>query len=325
MIVSRTPLRITIGGGGTDLPSFYEKHGGFVLSMAINKYIYITFKPDDFEPLLKLRYSQIEIVDHVSQLKHHRAKEALIMHGIENGCEINSCADIPSNTGLGSSGTFLVGLLNAIREHRRLDHGPHVLAEEACNIEINRLGEPVGKQDQFIAAYGGLKILRIQPDGQVNVGCPDMSYSDLQHFLTNVHVYYLNIKRDASDILSDQKSLKGNSEDILKTVKQFGYESLIMLENGQFDDYGYQLDEYWQLKKKLSNKISIGAVDKLYERLKDNFAVLGGKIIGAGGGGFFMLYVQRHHQQVEEYMATQGYKRLHYNLDDRGSTICGNF
>lgn len=325
MILSRTPLRITIGGGGTDLPSFYQKHGGFVISLAINKYIYITYKPDHFERNLKLRYSRIEIVDDVSQLVHHRAKEALMLHGIRNGCEINSCADIPSQTGLGSSGSFLVGLLNVIREYKRIDRSPHVLAEEACHIEIDRLGEPVGKQDQFIAAYGGLKKFEISEDGEVTASDVNMTFGAIQQLLSNMHVYYLRVKRDASDILVEQKQLKNNSEQSLMKVKEYGYETLRLIESGDFDSYGRLLDEYWRVKKRLSNKISLSFVDELYERVKAEYGVLGGKIIGAGGGGFLLLYAPTNKTELDAFMAASGYERLHYNMDEKGSIISGNF
>lgn len=325
MIISRTPLRITLGGGGTDLPSFYTKHGGLVVSMAINKYIYITYKPDYFEKQLKLRYSTIEIVNHASELKNHRAKEALSIHGINNSCEINSCADLPSNTGLGSSGSFLVGTLNCIREYKRLNREPHILAEEACDIEINRLKEPVGKQDQYIAAYGGIKILNIDKTGNVNVESLLLNNSLINNFISHLCVYYLNIKRDASEVLSDQQKLKGNSEEVLKIVKEHGLKTIEYLTKGDFNAYGLLMDEYWQLKKQLSSKISIPIVDEIYEYTKKNYEVLGGKIIGAGGGGFLLLYCPNNQNKLDDFMAKQGFPRLHFNIDNHGSMILGNF
>jgi D-glycero-alpha-D-manno-heptose-7-phosphate kinase len=325
MIISRTPLRITIGGGGTDLPSFYSKHGGFVISLSINKYIYITLKPDDFEKNLKLRYSQIEVVDDVSEIQNHRAKELLNLHNIKNSCEINTCADLPSNTGLGSSGTFLVGLSNVIREFKRLNREPKVLADDACHVEIDILNEPVGKQDQYIAAFGGLKILDIDTDGKVSVKEVDIEESHLKLFLSHIHLYYTNVKRDASDVLQDQKQLKGNSEETLKKVKEQAYKTLDLLEKGDFIEYGKMLDDYWKLKKSLSNKISISEIDTIYDHVKDNFGVLGGKIVGAGGGGFLLLFTNQKHFELENFMTEKGYKRLHFDVDKLGSTILGNF
>jgi len=325
MIISRTPLRITIGGGGTDLPSFYSKNGGFVISLAIDKYIYITYKPDFFEKNLKLRYSQIEIVNDSSELKNHRAKDLLQLHNIRNSCEINTCADLPSNTGLGSSGSFLVGLSNVVREYKRLNKEPKIIAEEACHVEIDRLGEPVGKQDQYIAAFGGLKIFDIDRNGDVSVKEVKISQSSLKLFLSHIHLYYTNVKRDASDILKDQKELKGNSEEILKKVKETAYKTLELIESGNFKDYGKLLDEYWQIKKELSNKISITEVDEIYESVKSNFGVLGGKIVGAGGGGFLLLFTDKNHFELENFMSSRGYQRLHFDEDHSGSKILGNF
>jgi D-glycero-alpha-D-manno-heptose-7-phosphate kinase len=325
MIISRTPLRITIGGGGTDLPSFYSKHGGFVISLAINKYIYITFKPDEFEKNLKLRYSQIEIVSDCSELKNHRAKELLNYHGIRNSCEINTCADLPSNTGLGSSGSFLVGLSNVIREFKRINSEPRILADDACHIEIDILNEPVGKQDQYIAAFGGLKILEISKDGYVSTKEVNINQSDLKLFISHIHLYYTNVKRDASEILTDQRQLKGNSENTLLTVKNQAYKALEYVENCKFLEYGQMLDEYWKLKKTLSNKITISEVDRIYEDVKSMFGVLGGKIVGAGGGGFLMLFTNKNHFELEKFMLENGYQRLHFDIDNSGSKILGNF
>ena len=325
MIISRTPLRITLAGGGTDLPSFYEKHGGFVVSMAINKHIYLTYKQDSFERELKLRYSQIEIVKNANELKNHRAKEALLIHGIADSCEINSCADLPSNTGLGSSGSFLVGLLNLIREHKRLNTEPKILADEACDIEINRLKEPVGKQDQYIAAFGGLKTFEIDKTGNVSVNIFDINKNTLKELITNTCIYFLNVKRDASEVLIDQKNLKGNSEELLQIIKTQAYQTVQFLIDSDLDSYGRLMDEYWNLKKQLSNKISIPIVDEIYEITKKNYNVLGGKIIGAGGGGFLMLYCNKNHLKLDQYMEAAGYSRLHFDIDNVGSTILGNF
>jgi len=325
MIISRTPLRITLAGGGTDLPSFYSKHGGFVVSMAINKYIYLTYKQDFFENELKLRYSHIEIVKNSSELKNHRAKEALMLHGINSSCEINSCADLPSNTGLGSSGSFLVGLLNLIREHKKLNTEPKILAEEACDIEINRLKEPVGKQDQYIASYGGLKTFEIDKNGNVIVNSFNINENTLKELISNTCIYFLNVKRDASEVLVDQKNLKGNSEDVLKIIKAQAQQTIQYLIDSDLDSYGRLMDDYWNLKKQLSNKISIPIVDEIYEITKKDYNVLGGKIIGAGGGGFLMLYCNKHHTKLDQFMQSAGYSRLHFNIDNVGSTILGNF
>lgn len=325
MIVTRTPFRFTIGGGGTDLPSYYSKNGGFVVSMAINKYLYITLKPDDIENRLKMRYSEIENVSDVYKLKHDRARYALLQHGILSGLEINSCADISSNSGLGSSGSFLVGLLNSIRAYKRMNAEPSVLAEEACNIEIDQMGEPVGKQDQYIAAFGGMTVFDISKDGKVSPLPVRINDSNLNIFLSNLQVYSLNTFRSASEILSEQNKMSSNTESILNIVKEYGYKSLEHVENSNFDEYGTLMDKYWQLKKQLSSKISVGKFDDIYEEVKANHNVLGGKIIGAGGGGFLMLYVNKNHTQLENYMKSCGFWRLPFGIDKSGSKVLGNF
>jgi D-glycero-alpha-D-manno-heptose-7-phosphate kinase len=325
LIISRTPFRITLGGGGTDLPSFYSENGGHVITMAIDKYIYITLKPNCFEPQLKLRYNITEIVNNASQLTHTRAKESLLLHKLNNNCEINSCADLPANSGMGSSGSYLVGLLNCIREYKRLSREPTILAEEACKIEINKLQEPVGKQDQYIAAFGGIKILNISTSGKVLVKNVNITQGDLISFLSNIHVYHLNFERSASEVLADQQKNKSNSNKLLKIVKEQSYEILNMLETSNFDSYGFILDKYWQVKKQLSTKISIPFVDEIYEYVKKEYGVLGGKIIGAGGGGFLMLYTPKNNKNLDKFMFEKNCKKLFFNIDRQGSSILGNF
>ena len=325
MIITRSPFRFTLGGGGTDLPSYYEKNGGLVISMAINKYIYITIKPDYFENLYKLRYSEIEIVDNPKKLVHSRAREALTFHNINTGLEINSCADLSANSGLGSSGTFLVGLLKALREYKCLDTCPETVANEACHIEIDRLKEPVGKQDQYISAYGGIKIFDIEKSGKVHTKNLNVNKNSFNNFLNNVHVYSINIQRSASSILKDQEKLLNNTENILNTIKDYGYKTIDFLENENYDEYGLLLDSYWSYKKQLSDKITLSFVDEVYEEVKSNFNVLGGKIIGAGGGGFLMLYVNKNHDKLENFMKKLKMWRLPYNVDYTGSRILGNY
>ena len=325
MILTRTPFRFTLGGGGTDLPSYYSKNGGFVVSMAIDKYLYITLKPDMIENRLKMRYSDIENVSDVSELKHDRARYALLHHGINSGIEINTCSDISSNSGLGSSGSFLVGFLNAIREFKRMNHEPSVLAEEACMIEIDQMREPVGKQDQYIAAYGGVTVFEISKDGSVMVRPVNITETNLTLFLSNIQIYSLDTFRNASEILSEQNKLSSNTESILNTVKEYGYKSLEYIETSNFDEYGLLMDKYWNIKKQLSSKISVGKFDSIYEELKHDYSVLGGKIIGAGGGGFLMVYVNKNHSSVEQFMKSRGFWRLPFGIDKNGSKVLGNF
>lgn len=320
MIITRTPLRITLCGGGTDLPSYYKHQGGLVATMAIDKYIYITLKPDDFENLCKLRYSEIEIVEDISRLKNTRAREALKIHDL-NSVEINSCADLSSKSGLGSSGAFLVGLLHAIRCYKRENSTPQTLAEEACKIEIDILNEPVGKQDQYIAAFGGVQLLKIDTSGYTRVKPLNIK---TEHLLANMRVYALDIYRNASDVLSDQNKMADSTKNTMDDIMTLGMEQINMLMNGDVTAYGESLDEYWELKKQLSSKISLKFVDELYTSVKQQYGVLGGKIIGAGGGGFLLLYAEKHHVDLDAYMSRQGFKRLEYRVDSLGSTLLGN-
>lgn len=320
MIISRTPLRITIGGGGTDLPSFFTRNGGFVLSLAINKYIYITYNPNFFERDLKLRYSCIEVVNNAKNLKNHRAKEMLLYHGIENCCEINTCADLPSNSGLGSSGSFLVGLSHVLRAYRGSPITPKLLADDACYVEIDCLNEPVGKQDQYIAAFGGFRVFDIAKNGTVSVSSP-ISRKVIGRLLSHIHLYYTNVKRDASTILHDQKNLNERSESLLQKIKEQSYETLDILKSGNIMEYGKILDEYWKLKRGLSDKISFDQIDNIYDTVKEKFGVLGGKIVGAGGGGFLLLFLNGNDSAVEEFMSLSGYQRLNFTADYSGSVL----
>lgn len=325
MILSKAPYRLTFGGGGTDLPAFYKKHGGFVISMAIDKGIFVSLKPDSLEDEIKVRYSKTEIVDNIKELEHDRAREALILHGIKDSIEISSCGDVPSNTGLGSSGTYLVSLLNAIRKYKKLSCEPRVLAEESCKIEMDLLGLPVGKQDQYISSFGGFKILRIEKDGSVEVEDVAIDFCDILTLLKNVQVYYLRKRRDANELLFKQNSSKKSVEDKMLKVKEMGYHSLDHIESGNFDKYGLLLDEYWNLKKKFSKKMSTTFIDNIYAELKTRFKILGGKIIGAGGGGFMMIYTNKRHDKIQQFMEKNGLIRLNFLPDYNGATILGNF
>lgn len=321
MIVARAPFRITLGGGGTDLPSFYEKHGGFVLSMALDKYIYVCLKPLALSSDIRLQYSKTELVGSANDLKHDRAKRALVRHGMLNGFEIVSIADLPASSGLGSSGSYLVALLTAIRSHLRLPADPATVAAEACDIEIVDLKEPVGKQDQYISAFGGIQELSIGKDGNVGVTPSRVSAYNLNELMSRLHIYYTGVSRSASEILVDQSKLKGKSEDSLLAIKDLGYKFSEALNAGEYDTFGTLLHEHWENKKKMSNKISFSKVDDLYSTARKDFSVLGGKIIGAGGGGFLMLYSPSKNNNLQSFMESQGLVRLSYGVDTHGATI----
>jgi D-glycero-alpha-D-manno-heptose-7-phosphate kinase len=332
VIITRTPFRVTLGGGGTDLPSYYEKHGGFVVAMGIDKFMYIMVNPPTMDDRIRLHYSRSETVDHVSQLQHELAREALILHGIDDKIEISSMADLPAGTGLGSSSAYLVGLLTALHHYSRCHVPLPVVAEEACHIELNVLRKGIGKQDQYLAVYGGLCVLEIARDGTVAVRHVRLPSGAVYDFVANTHLYYTGTRRNAVEMLRDQdEAMKskdsprnGEVEDSLHRIKELGYRTLRAFEEEDFDAWGMLLDEHWRQKRRMSDKISNGRLDDLYEHVRRHYAVLGGKIIGAGGGGFLMLYCARGHKQLEAFMREQGMRRLHYTVEHEGSKVVAN-
>jgi len=297
--------------------------------MGLDKYMYVIVNRPVMGTAIRLHYSQSEVVEHVSQLRHELAREALRLHGIENQFEIASIADIPAGTGLGSSSSYLVGLLNALHSYRREYISLQALAEEACHIELDILKEGIGKQDQYMAAFGGLTMLDIAPSGQVKVRQVSISSGSVAEFVANTHIYYTGTQRGAQEVLADQDQAMAKAEspdharvaESLHAIKDLGYRILEAIEGGNFDRWGLLLDEHWQNKKRLSNKISLGKVDEIYREVKASHHVLGGKIIGAGGGGFLMLYCHRNHAALERYMASHGMPRLHYTIDPEGTKV----
>jgi len=331
MIATKTPFRITLGGGGTDLPSFYKKHGGFILAMGIDKYMYVMLNRPIVEKRIILHYTKSESVEHASQLKHELAREALKLHEIDSGLEISSLADIPASTGLGSSSCYLVGLLTALHAYKKNYTSLNQIAEEACQIELEILSKGIGKQDQYMAAFGGMTILEIAKDGQVQVRPLHLTSWSIAELVSNCHVYYLQKKRDAMEMLQEQNEgmIKDSPrhvqvEENLLRIKELGIQILKAIENGDFDRFGYLMDSHWQSKKLLSNKISSDEVDQLYETVKKEYGVLGGKIIGAGGGGFLMLYAPDKKKDLTRYMQKKGYFRLPYSIEFEGSKVVAN-
>jgi D-glycero-alpha-D-manno-heptose-7-phosphate kinase len=323
---------VTLGGGGTDLPSYYEKYGGFIFAMGIDKYMYVMTNPPTVDRKIRLHYSQSETVDHVSELRHELAREALRFHGIEDKFEISSMADLPAGTGVGSSGCYLVGLLTALHHYRRDYVSLQTLAEEACHIELNVLKKGIGKQDQYMAAYGGLTVLEIGTDGKVKVRSVELGSSSLAALVANTHIYYTGYLRNTLEMLTDQNEAMRSKEqpnhrqvaESLHRIKDLGYRILEAIERENFDAWGWMLDEHWQYKKRMSAKISLSVVDRLYEEGKASYGVLGGKIIGAGGGGFLMVYCPRNHTRLEQFMRSQGMPRLHYMVEPEGSKVVVN-
>jgi D-glycero-alpha-D-manno-heptose-7-phosphate kinase len=295
VIITRSPLRISLGGGGTDLPSYYHEYGGFVISAAIDKYVYITLHQTFFEDLI-IKYSQMERVKHLDDIRHPLIREALKLADQEASyLEITSMSDIPAGTGLGSSGSFLTALLHALHVHTKTILPKQQLAEQACHIEIERLGEPIGKQDQYIAAFGGITCLEFQRDGAVTVTPLRMSAESLMNLEDNLVLFYTGYSRSASDILRDQdvrsKRRDHSMVENLHFIKELGFESKKALESGDLRRFAEIMDIHWQHKKKRSSNMSNSTIDDCYCLARKNGA-LGGKVIGAGGGGFLMFYTE---------------------------------
>ncbi|MHB1861364.1 MAG: GHMP family kinase ATP-binding protein [Gemmatimonadaceae bacterium] len=331
MIVTRTPFRVTLGGGGTDLPSFYEKHGGLIFAMGINKYMYVMTNPPGVDRKIRLHYTQSEVANHVSEVRHDLVREALRFHGIEDGMEIGSMADLPAGTGVGSSSAYLVGLLLALHQYRRAFVSLETLAEEACYIELNVLRKPIGKQDQYMAAFGGLTTIEIMRTGDVEVRPVALRESAVAELVSHTHIYYTGLNRSAPEVLAHQDAaMKGDVgarrtvEDSLKNIKELGYRILEAIEGENFDEWGCLMHRHWEHKKRMSDKISVTLCDQIYEEVRERFGVLGGKIIGAGGGGFLMLYCPRSNRQLEDFMLAQGMPRLYYNLEREGAKTVAN-
>ncbi|HLB27528.1 MAG TPA: hypothetical protein VJN32_07735 [Dehalococcoidia bacterium] len=328
MIVTRTPFRVSLGGGGTDLPSYYSRYGGFVVGAAINRYVYVMLN-HRFEDSIRVSYSQTEIVIGADAVEHPIVREALKFTGLESNLEIVSIADLPANTGLGSSCAFTVGLLNALhamkREHVQLEE----LAEEACHIEIERLREPIGKQDQYIAALGGITCLEIDREGGVRYSSLELPEETVQELENNTMIFYTGIQRSASEVLRQQsKATEENDRGVtqaLHMIKDIGREIKSALLCGDLERYGWLMDQHWQVKKGLSGKVTSDSLERWYEIARSHGA-LGGKVMGAGGGGFFMFYCPNGTKgRLREALTAEGLKEMRMGIDFDGAKVLVNF
>lgn len=327
MIVSRAPFRFSLGGGGTDLPAYYREHGGFVVSAAIDSYMYVTANRR-FYSSIRLAYSETEIVDDIERVRHPIFREALRLCGIRSGIELTSVADLPSNSGLGSSSSFTVALLNALYAYKREFVSAERLAREACELEMVRLGEPVGKQDQYIAAYGNVTALRIGRDGGVAVEPVPVSSAVLAALERNLLVVYSGIERPAKLVLTEQgerlRAADPATLDGMHRIQALGREVYELLLRGDVDRYGELLDEHWQHKRRLASKMTDATLDEHYA-LARRAGAIGGKLIGAGGGGFFMFYVRAtERRRVLETLSGRGLRELAFRFDLDGARILLN-
>jgi len=327
MIIARTPVRISLGGGGTDLASYYCKYGGFLIAAAIDKYIFITVNRR-FEDSIRVSYSKTEIVDKVEDIQHPIVREALKLLGYDGSLEITTIADVPANTGLGTSSSFTVGLLNALHTYKRESITAKALAEEACRIEIDILGEPVGKQDQYMAAFGGITCLTFAKNGEVTVTPLNISPDIIEELERHIMLFYTGIRRNSADVLSEQNNASQIDDkkviENLHKIKEIGEEAKIALESGNVHRFGQLLDIHWQTKKNLSNKVSRPEIDRWYALARQNGA-LGGKIMGAGGGGFFMFYVEGNKNKLRQAMRRESLREMRFKFDLEGSKVLVNF
>jgi D-glycero-alpha-D-manno-heptose-7-phosphate kinase len=323
MIITRSPLRITLGGGGTDLPSYYREHGGFGIAAALDKYVYVTvMRP--FTPGIYLKYSQLEHVQQTDQVHHPIIREAIKQLGFRTPqIEITTLADIPAGTGLGSSGSFTTALLKALYAHRRRLLHSGELAELACEIEIDRLGEPIGKQDQYIAAFGGVTCFTFCPDGKVEARPLQASMGALHNLEDDLLLFFTGFSRNAGTILADQKG-RTEAHDAgmiqnLNYVKELGLRSEQALRAGRTAEFGALMHEHWEHKKRRSQGMSNPQIDEWYELGRKNGA-LGGKLVGAGGGGFLMFYAEDH-RRLRAAMAGAGLDEVRFRFDFEGTKV----
>ncbi len=323
MIITRSPLRITLGGGGTDLPSYYRHHGGFLIAAAIDKYVYVTvMRP--FTEGIYLKYSKLEQVEKADEVQHPIIREAIRMLGFKTPqVEITTLADIPAGTGLGSSGSFSTALLKALYAHRRRLLHPSELAELACEIEINRLGEPIGKQDQYAAAYGGVTCFTFNPDGTVDARPLKASMDALFELEDNLLLFFTGFSRSAGSILADQKQRTEESDatmlENLHYVKELGVRSLSALEDGKPALFGDLMNEHWEHKKRRSNGMSNPQIDEWYDLGRKNGGI-GGKLVGAGGGGFLLFYSEDH-KRLRNAMTKAGLEEVRFRFDFEGTKV----
>jgi D-glycero-alpha-D-manno-heptose-7-phosphate kinase len=323
MIISQTPLRVSFAGGGTDLAVYYEKREGFVVSTAIDKFAYVIVK-ERFDDDIYLNTMNKEIVSEVSEIQHELIREAMLMSGVDHGVEVTLLSDIPSEgSGLGSSSSFTVGLLNAFYMYQGEQVTPERLAQEACEIEIQRLGKPIGKQDQYIAAYGGLRSFRFRRDGEVDVDKLSLPADAVRELGARLYLYFTGRTRKADKILSEQKQQTGERLAELDGIKDLALELAPALNRREIERLGEILHANWELKRKLAAGISDSDIDELYALARTHGA-LGGKICGAGGGGFLLAYCPpERHDRLAKGMAE--HRLLPFALERDGSKIIFNY
>lgn len=323
MIITQTPLRISFFGGGTDFENFYRHQEGCVLSTTIDKYIFVIIK-ERFDPLIRIGYTRTEVVANVSEIQHDLVREAMLSAGLSRQVEIDTIGDIPSTgSGLGSSSAVTVGILNAIYTYLNQPHTQEALAREACKIEIERLNKPIGKQDQYIVAYGGLRFIRFLPDLSVQVENIQLSSSERRRLNEHLLLFYTNTARRSEAILQEQNTNILARMNELHELREMSIQGRTLLERGDFIEFGRLLHQGWVLKKKLASKISNPVIDEIYERARKAGA-MGGKITGAGGGGYLLLFCKPEHRYSVQ-KALSSLSELPFSLEMDGSKVIFNY
>jgi D-glycero-alpha-D-manno-heptose-7-phosphate kinase len=323
MIVVQTPLRISFFGGGTDFPQFFQTEEGWVVSSAINRYIFVIIK-ERFDDKIRVGYTRTELVDRVDELEHELVRECLLKTGITKRVEISTMGDVPSaGSGMGSSSAVTIGLLNAMHHYLGEPKDPETLAREACDIERNVLGKPIGMQDQYIAAYGGQRFIRFGRDGRIEVQALNINGIHCRKLNENLMLFFTNITRKAETVLAEQIGNMGNCLAVLREMKLLATVAKKALEDGEFDEFGLLLHKGWELKKQLASKVTNGPVNKAYEAARKAGA-LGGKITGAGGGGFLLLYCP-HDRQDDVRSALHELPELPFKLERDGTKVIFNY
>ena len=322
MIITCSPLRISLGGGGTDLASYYREHTGFVIAAAIKKYVYITLH-EPFEQNIIVKYSKLEVAETVDQVKHPIVREALKLSGVTSHVEITSLSDIPAGTGLGSSGSFTTALLRALQAFKRCSSSCRELAEQACHIEIDLLNEPIGKQDQYIASFGGITCFTFRQDGYVDVQPLPLSAETMYNLEDNLALFFTGYTRSASEMLKDQdrrsKQQDQSMIDNLHFIKKLGHDSKAALESGDLRGFAEIMHVHWEHKKRRTAGMSNSRIDDYYNFAREHGA-LGGKLIGAGGGGFLMFYTEDK-TRLRRALTAQGLREIRFQFDFEGSRV----
>jgi D-glycero-alpha-D-manno-heptose-7-phosphate kinase len=331
MIVVRTPFRLPIGGGGTDLPSYYGKYEGHLITASVNKYMFISLNVPSIVDKIRVAYSRVEVVapDRIEDIQHDIVREALRWLDFRRPVEISSMADLSAGTGMGSSSSYAVGLWKGLNSLIRRDISNHTLAEEACELEIVRAGKPIGKQDQYAAAFGGINVMHIDRAGTVDIRPLNLDHETVNELEHRLMMFYTNIQRDANDILGEQSHKIAVDEDVatqsMHRIKAIGMEIQSALEQGDVTTFGSLMDEHWREKKRVSTKMTEPSIDAWYDTARANGA-LGGKLMGAGGGGFFLFCCEAgERKRLRSALESAGLRYMDFRFDWEGSKVLGNF